>query len=128
MKSTKLILKEVPAVPNLKTAEGVSASGKKLVIFSSDADSFHISLDDGSLESFGGITVVGAGVSAKSIDPNLWFDVWLAVKGLTFGSEGWGQVGSSCKLSTTFTVSENTISGKRVTSMEARWICTPVPE
>jgi hypothetical protein len=125
MENTKLVLKEIPSVPKLKSALGASSHGHKLLVFSSDKDSFHIALAEGSLESFGGITVVSPGVSERGIDTTLWLDRWLQVKGLQFGAGGWGQVGSSCKLSVTFYASAGI---KEINSVNAKWVCTPVPE
>lgn len=120
MKNKKLVLKQVPSIPNLKAAIGVSSSGNKLLVFSSSKDSFQIACIDDSLKEFGGITVVGPGVSARSIDPTLWQKFWLLIKGLKIGGEGWGLPGSSCKLSVTVTTGQGGIR-----SIEAHWICTP---
>ncbi|MGB7554692.1 MAG: hypothetical protein WBM04_09975 [Candidatus Korobacteraceae bacterium] len=120
MKNTKLLLKQIPSIPNLKAAVGVSSSGDKLLVFSSSKNSFQIASIDDSLEAFGGITVVGPGVSARPIDPTLWLKSWLQFKGLKFGGEGWGLPGSSCKLSVTFTK-----DSRGITSVQAHWICIP---
>jgi hypothetical protein len=123
MRKTKVVLKEIPSVPNLKAAIATS-TGTKLVVFSSDKNSFHIALAAGGPKAFGGITVVGPGVSERNIDPFLWMKHWAEVEGLTFGSDGWGQVGSKCKLVVTF----NPAGNAKIGAFQARWVCTPVPE
>ena len=121
METNQFHLKSITTVPNLKAAVGTSASSERLTVFSSDANSFHIASADDSLKSFGGITVTGPGVSAQSIDPTLWLNLWLAVKGLKFGSGGWGPVGTKCKMSVTF----STNAPGEITAAHANWICTP---
>jgi hypothetical protein len=120
---TKLQLKQVPSIPALKVAEGLKTpSGTKLIAFSGHKDSLHI-VADASVPGFGGITVIGPGVTTIEMDWGTVIDIGYALAKKIFGGGGGGGggTGQKCKWVTTVTTDAN----GNVTSMSSQMVCEP---
>jgi hypothetical protein len=120
----RLSFKEVASIPHLKMAEGLKArSGTRLVAFSWHEDSVHIAADS-SIRGFGGITVIGPGVTTAKLDwgklIDFAIDLGMKILGGDDGGGGGGH-GQTCTMTSTVT----TDAKGNVTSMNAGMNCKP---
>jgi hypothetical protein len=111
MASMQLDLREVPSVSNLRVANLTTDDGVNLLASAVGTDSVHIVSADGSLEGFGGLTIIGPGVTTIGRDVGDWVRLALTLyhglKGDGGGGGGGGGGNFKCTSTTTTTVSSD---------------------
>ena len=113
MASTLLDLREVTTVPNLRVANLKTDDGVNLLALAVGTDIVHIVPADGSLEGFGGFTVVGPGVTTYDVNWGklISWGIEQIVKGIDIGGGSGSGSDSGCITSITTTLhADGTIS------------------